>query len=268
MDRLFDIGFLVLSQIAVGGAILTGFLDARITGKVLFKTNGILFLISMTLALILFSFNRNVPVEEGRWILILFLLFMVLLFFHLGTLWLGGETLGRGALGLSALSGLAGLVWTGIVYSHRMAAAAYVYLLPLQFSFSACLMGSGLVGMNLGHCYLTNIHLPISPYRRLSVLFLLFLLAEAMVSLVGFAALSDPRLLRMAITLESIDGLFFWIRVGVGFIAPLILIFMILHTVRLRSTQSATGLMYVAMMMVTAGEFFSRFFLLSSQRLL
>jgi len=37
---------------------------------------------------------------------------------------------------------------------------------------------------------------------------------------------------------------------------------MVLQTVKERATMSATGLLYVAMMMVIIGEIFSRFFLL------
>lgn len=268
MDKIFDIGFLILSQIAVGGAFLTNLLDMKITGKVLFRTNGILFLISMTLALFLFSFNHHLSVAEGNSILTLFLLFLLFLFIHLLTLWLGGEFFGKGALWIASFTGLLGLIMTGVGYSHHMSQGSFIYLLPLNFSFSALLMGAGLVGMNLGHCYLTNIHLPISPYKRLSLLFLAFLLLQLFISTFSFIQLNDMALLKKALYLENIEGLFLWIRILVGFLGPLILIFMIHHTIRIRSTQSATGLMYVAMMMVIAGEFFSRFFLLSSQRLL
>lgn len=268
MDKLFDIGFLILSQIAVGGTLLMNLLDIRITGKVLFRTNGILFLISITLALFLFSFNHQFSVTDRNGIGICLLVYMVFLFLHLLTLWLGRESLGKGALWISSAVGLIGLVWSGVAYSRPLTPDILTYLLPINFCFSALLMGAGLVGMNLGHCYLTNIHLPISPYKRLSYLFLLFLIFQALVSLISLVQLRDFDLIKKAIYLENIEGLFLWIRILIGFLAPLVLIFMILHTVRIRSTQSATGLMYVAMMMVISGEFFSRFFLLASQRLL
>ena len=244
------------------------FLEMKITGKVLFRTNGLLFLISIILALFFLSFNHDISIRDGNLILIFFLLYIIFLFFHILTLWLGGEKLGKWSLRVSGLFGLMGLICSGVAYSHHMAQSSFLYLLPINFCFSALLMGSGLVGMNLGHCYLTNIHLPISPYRRLSIIFLVFLIFQALISAFSFVRINDMELLKKAVYLENIEGLFLWIRMLVGFIAPLILILMIIHTIRIRSTQSATGLMYVAMMMVIAGEFFSRFFLLSSQRLL
>lgn len=268
MDRLFDIGFLVFSQLAVGGAFLMNFLDVRIMGKALFRTNGIIFLLSMMLSLALFSFNHNLSVSDGTWILAFFSLYVFFLVVHLMTLWLGGEKFGNRALWGAGMTGLLGLVWTGVGYSHPMSDSAFIYLLPLNFCVSALLMGSGLVGMNLGHCYLTNIHLPISPYRRMSLLFLLFLVFQAVISVAGLVQINDLALIKQAVFLENLDGLFLWIRFLVGFLGPLILIFMILHTIRIRSTQSATGLMYIAMMMVISGEFFSRFFLLASQKLI
>jgi hypothetical protein len=268
MDRLFDIGFLMISQLSVGGAILMTLLEVQITGKALFRINGIIFLTGMMLALIFFSFNHHLTLDEGKWIVLFFSLFLLFLFFHLLTLWLGGEPIGKWMLRISGAMGFLGLVSTGLGYSHHMVQSSFVYLLPLNFCFSALLMGTGLVGMNLGHCYLTNIHLPISPYRKVAALFLLFLVFQAGISLASFIQLNDVVLMKQAFFLENIEGLFLWIRFLIGFLGPLILIFMIMHTVRIRSTQAATGLMYIAMMMVIAGEFFSRFFLLSSQRLL
>ena len=268
MDRLFDIGFLVFSQLAVGGAFLMNFLDVKIMGKSLFRTNGIIFFISMMLSLVFFSFNHTLSVSDGRGILLYFSLYLFFLVIHLLTLGLGGEQIGKWTLGFSGVTGLLGLIATGVGYAHQMSDRSFVYLLPLNFSVSAFLMGSGLVGMNLGHCYLTNIHLPISPYKRMSILFLLFLVFQASISVLGLVQFNDPALIKKALFLESMEGLFLWIRILVGFLGPLVLIFMILHTVRIRSTQSATGLMYIAMMMVISGEFFSRFFLLTSQRLL
>ncbi|MHB8482448.1 MAG: hypothetical protein ACYDBV_06905 [Nitrospiria bacterium] len=268
MDRLFDIGFLVFSQLAVGGAFLMNLLDVRIMGKALFRTNGIIFLMSMMLSLFFFSFNHSLSVSDGTWILVFFALYIFFLVIHLLTLWSGGEKFRKWALWLAGITGLFGLVVTGVGYSHHMSQSSFIYLLPLNFCVSAFLMGSGLVGMNLGHCYLTNIHLPISPYKKMSLLFLFFLLFQAILTALGLVQFNDPHLIKKAVFLENMEGLFLWIRILVGFLGPLILIFMIIHTVKIRSTQSATGLMYIAMMMVISGEFFSRFFLLASQKLI
>jgi protein NrfD len=75
-------------------------------------------------------------------------------------------------------------------------------------------------------------------------------------------------LVRSAVYLQNFDGLFLWVRLAVGIIGPLILAVMILETVRIRSTQAATGLLYIAMLLVVAGEFFSKFFLFKNSMLI
>ena len=55
------------------------------------------------------------------------------------------------------------------------------------------------------------------------------------------------------------EGFFFWQRVAIGLVAPAILAVMVDQTVRIRSTQSATGLLYVAVVLVVIGEMISRF---------
>ncbi|HXN06595.1 MAG TPA: hypothetical protein VN944_05975 [Nitrospiria bacterium] len=269
IDHLFDIGFLVLSQLAAGGVVSCLILDVQMLGKALFRTNGILFLLCMMAALALFSFNQTVPAHEGRWIFGLFLAFVFFLLVHVVTLWTGGEAWGRGALWAAAIAGLWGIYWSAKGYLVSGGHEPFLpWLIPLHFVVSALLMGSGMVGMNVGHCYLTKIHLPISPFRKLAAFFLLLLFIEGGIIALGLVRLNDPELIRKAIFLETFDGLFLWIRVLVGFIGPLVLAFMILHTIRIRSTQSATGLIFIAVMMVVAGQFFTGFFLLTGRKLL
>jgi hypothetical protein len=56
-------------------------------------------------------------------------------------------------------------------------------------------------------------------------------------------------------------GAIFWARVITGLIGPLILAFLIWRTVKMRSTQSATGLLYVAVILVLFGELISKYLL-------
>lgn len=54
-------------------------------------------------------------------------------------------------------------------------------------------------------------------------------------------------------------GIFLGARVAFGVIAPLVFGYMIWKTVRLRSTQSATGILYATVIFVIVGEAFSKF---------
>jgi hypothetical protein len=50
----------------------------------------------------------------------------------------------------------------------------------------------------------------------------------------------------------------YWLRVGVGIIFPLALTLPIWRTARVRSMMSATGLLYVALGLVLAGELIAK----------
>jgi len=59
------------------------------------------------------------------------------------------------------------------------------------------------------------------------------------------------------------EGIFFWPRLIFGVLIPIVLAVMIWSTVQLRHTQAATGLLYLAVVALLFGEFFSKFLLFS-----
>jgi hypothetical protein len=59
------------------------------------------------------------------------------------------------------------------------------------------------------------------------------------------------------------QALFFWPRVIFGVMIPIVLAAMIWNTVQIRHTQAATGLLYLGVVAVLFGEFFSKFLLFS-----
>jgi len=61
------------------------------------------------------------------------------------------------------------------------------------------------------------------------------------------------------------QGLFFWPRVLFGVVVPIVLSAMIWSTVKLKHTQAATGLLYLAVVAILFGEFFSKFLLFTSR---
>src|SRR5206468_8950863 len=52
----------------------------------------------------------------------------------------------------------------------------------------------------------------------------------------------------------SIDGIFFWQRVLFGLAGPAVLSYLTWETAKIRSTQSATGILYVDFFTVVVGE--------------
>ena len=60
------------------------------------------------------------------------------------------------------------------------------------------------------------------------------------------------------------DGVFVWMRLLFGLAGPLSLIVFIWKTVEIRSTQSATGILYVQLFLVLSGELLATYLRLTA----
>ena len=126
---------------------------------------------------------------------------------------------------------------------------------------SILLLGAAASAMILGHFYLVVLDLPIQALRRLTVLLVIGLVLRAAVVAWALAGtpegLEDARL--VASGLWSPDGVFVWMRILFGLAGPLSLIWFIWKTVEIRSTQSATGILYVQLFLVLSGELLAKY---------
>jgi hypothetical protein len=127
---------------------------------------------------------------------------------------------------------------------------------------SVILLGAAASAMILGHFYLVVLDLPITALRRLIVLLVAALFLRA--GVVGMVlmgpsrgAYAEARLI--AEGLWSPDGIFVWMRLLFGIAGPLSLLWFIWKTVEIRSTQSATGILYVQLFLVMAGELLAQY---------
>jgi hypothetical protein len=131
---------------------------------------------------------------------------------------------------------------------------------------SALLLGAVTVTMILGHWYLVDTSLSIAPLKdgarvvSLAVAARLAIVAGALL-LGGWQTL---RVARAADLVFSTNGLFFLFRSLMGLAAPLVIAALVWQTVKIRSTQSATGLLYVALILVLFGELVSGFLRLTT----
>jgi hypothetical protein len=168
-------------------------------------------------------------------------------------IWLGallrtaGRPLGETAGRVGPAVGLAGAAYA----TYGLAAGAGVVSAPPDVRAALALAGMSLVlgfGTNaamLGHGYLTAKAMPIDPLRRLVGGYGLAVLAHG----VAAAAISPMIAARFSGRIDP-----FWLAVGimyglVGGLAPLMFAFMAWQAVRVRNTQSTTGIMYFAMVM-------------------
>jgi hypothetical protein len=126
---------------------------------------------------------------------------------------------------------------------------------------SILLLGAAAGAMILGHWYLVVLDLPITALRRLTVLLVVGLVLRAAVVAWALAGtpegLEDARL--VASGLWSPDGIFVWMRILFGLAGPLSLVWFIWKTVEIRSTQSATGILYVQLFLVMSGELLAKY---------
>jgi hypothetical protein len=131
---------------------------------------------------------------------------------------------------------------------------------------SAFLLGSTAVSLLLGHWYLVEPKLSISPFKTGALGFICATLWRTLVVALTVLAEGGPalRLTTPADLVYSTPALFFLMRAVTGLAGPLLLAGLIWQTVKMRSTQSATGLLYVAVILVLFGELIAHFLTLTT----
>jgi hypothetical protein len=265
--------FLFFTQLAVGGAWTMLLIPLREAGHGFFRFNGLLAVAFLALAM--WAGPYGAPDLAGLsalhlqpWTVTLFGISAAALLAHVRAVLSGRLPWDRRLLLLSALAGSAALVGDGLL--HRAAQTPVWWetlLLPLFFLASALFLGSVCFTMILGHWYLVSPALSISPLRRATLLILASLAAKLLlfgIAIYLYGTVADPARQMTVRAFLGAGGFFLWARVLFGLVAPAILSLMIWSTVKIRSTQSATGLLYVATVLVLIGELFSKFLLYST----
>jgi hypothetical protein len=155
-------------------------------------------------------------------------------------------------VGASALVALAAAIWLTDA-SHTEVPAMWT-INAVSRAASGFLMGSTLTAMLLGHQYLTAPSMTIDPLKRVLVV-----MAWALVVRSAFAGLGTwaSRMVDLSPAFPPGApniGTIMAVRWGVGFVAFAVATWMTWRTVQIRSTQSATGILYITMIFVLFGE--------------
>lgn len=122
---------------------------------------------------------------------------------------------------------------------------------------SALLLGIATTAMLMGHSYLIAPAMSIEPLQRLLLAFFLAVGLRLILAVAGLVFWTSSHSL---LTLNDVT-LWLPIRWGFSFVAPLVLGWMAWQTARIRSTQSATGILYVAVIFCFLGELTSQLLL-------
>ena len=172
-------------------------------------------------------------------------------------------------LGLCGAAGLvAGLMWT----EPTSMASPPVPSAAISHVLGGLLLGSVTVAWLLGHRYLTASEMTIDPLKRASQLLFVALGARwgFLLVMLSVGALASGG--------ADADGAFLthlassWMplsmRIGIGLVLPTVFAYMVWQCVRLRSTQSATGILFFMSILVAVGELTSRYLITSMGRAL
>ncbi len=170
-------------------------------------------------------------------------------------------------LGLATIAAVASIVLDPTLRPATGAGTfeSVVYVAGL-FSIAMAL-GSVLLAMILAHWYLIEPRMPIAPLNRVLGMFLategvklILLFAIVAIHLPGWNDTGGGLLRAFVLG----DALFVAVRATLGVLAPIVLGWMTWKTVQIRSIQSATGILYAAIVFVLFGEVISLYLSLST----
>jgi hypothetical protein len=252
--------FLFLAQFAAGVMIVTMLLDwdGEVSAGYLFL-NGIFALLAIGAGLwlrwILPAERLMTDATANPWLRAepaVWAAFAVLAGAHLLCLRAERRQLGRGLGLVGSLVAVGALGTSSLAYgSHTFGVVGAA----VGLSTGAAALGTVWSGMMLGHWYLVTPLLKPRPLLRLAGALTLVLVAQAAWAAVplvgGVPLLGGPGA-------EPFLAALYWLRVGAGILFPLALMFPIWRTARVRSMMSATGLLYIALGLVLAGEIIAR----------
>jgi hypothetical protein len=132
-------------------------------------------------------------------------------------------------------------VWLRLAFPSALASAS----VSLAVLAGAAALGSSLVALSLGHWYLVSPTMAVRPLVRITLVCLAALLVQTLLLLMALPQLTDYTLLLA-------------VRVVFGLVVPIGACIMAWRTARIRSLDSATGLLYIVVALVLAGEITAR----------
>jgi hypothetical protein len=131
------------------------------------------------------------------------------------------------------------------------------WLLSAHALSSGLLLGSGILAMMLGHWYLVTPKLSITPLKRYAAGYILLTVWTALelgLSYLLFVGTGPQPSTAAGGSLVHEYLIFALFRLAWGILPPLGLAYWIWTTVSMKSTQSATGILYAAMVCTIVGE--------------
>jgi hypothetical protein len=265
--RGFSNNFLLFFyQIALGGLFGLAFTPFHELDRAFYKsTGGVLFVIAVLgfwgkanlyLQSIAESFSWMVAAEA-----LAHVFFVVSFACYIFSLWGERQAFRARTFAACILSGLAGLFLSAHSFHDAPIGSVETLVYPLSFFMSSLLLGSVTVGMLIGHWYLIDTGQTLDPFIRIYKFFVVSLAIQSGLSLVSFLSLHVLGTNQSIVQLEKLwtdHSTLLIIRIVIGYLAPLVLSWMIWRTLLIPHTMAATGLFYIALLGVFVGEILGR----------
>lgn len=197
--------------------------------------------------------------HDGTFVIAL-IIALLLLFFGSVVWHLEGAPQGRAAIVLAVAWLLATLVCLRFGGQLKLSSAEYMRLAGLLADdlASAAVLGSAMTAMLIGHSYLIAPGMSLTPLTRMLLALAGSLVVRAILAGIGLWLRTDAMPEPFA---ETETMLWLAVRWLLGLVAPLVLGWMAWETARIRSTQSATGILYVVVIVCFLGELTSQLLL-------
>jgi hypothetical protein len=256
--------FFLFSQLGVGMMLTLLFISPRSIGNSFFK------FASLTAAILLgvtlgFNFLFPSPARTSQAPVIFLAISALLTAIYNRVVDVDKFTAAFWLLVGAAATGLVSVAADSLSFTRLMTLGGWEnWVLLLNHVAATALLGSVMLTMVFGHWYLVVPRLSIDPLRRLTKVLIGAIALRVVTILASLAVVQFEQGIPFAAVLRELtiqQGIFFWPRVIFGVLAPAVLAAMIWSTVKIRHTQAATGLLYLAVVALLFGEFFSKFLL-------
>jgi hypothetical protein len=232
-------------RLAAGMATALVLLSPAQVNPRFFRTH---FLVVLALSAVAAVFLRE---TADHWLWLVLAATMVLAALGSMSWMLEGAPGGRTLVFLTSPVALAALVIAGL----QVRSAGEAWWLAIDDLTSAALLGCATTAMLIGHSYLIAPAMSLTPLLRLLAALAVATVVRIVVAMAGLWLWTAAS---RGTTLNSETILWLTVRWGVGFMVPLVLAWMAWETTRIRSTQSATGILYVVVILCFLGELTSQ----------
>jgi hypothetical protein len=256
--------FFLFSQLGVGMLLTLLFISPRTIGNSFFKfaSQTAAILLGVTLG---FNFLFPSPVRDSQLPVIFLMISAVLTVIYNRVVDIDKFKAAFALLIGATATGLVSVAADSLAFTRLLVLGGWEnWMLLVNHLAATALLGSVMLTMVFGHWYLVIPRLSIDPLMRLTKVLMAAIAIRIVTIVLSFAMLELEQTIPLGAVFRELfvqQGIFFWPRVIFGVLVPIVLAAMIWSTVKIRHTQAATGLLYLAVVALLFGEFFSKFLL-------